>query len=195
MTLSIKTINADVRKKLIKAKRTFIYAFWHGKQFLLIGWNKDKRLMIMTSLSRDGRLQDKILRRFGHCTVPGSSSRGAIRGLVGMIRGVKKGHNAAFPVDGPRGPLHKVKTGTIYLASKTGSAIIPLSSRAKCRHIFNKAWDKYELPKPFSSAVVVLGDPIEVPPNATEQVINEKVKELESVLNDLTAKADSYYET
>ena len=178
----------------IKNNKQFIYAVWHGKQFLLIGWNKDKHLMIMTSLSRDGRLQNKIMKRFGHCTVDGSSSRGGARGLVGMIRGIKSGHNASFTVDGPRGPLHKVKPGIIYLASRTDSVIIPLSCRSKKRKILEKAWDKYELPRPFTSAVVIMGNPITVPKNADEEIIESKRLQLENELIRITDKAENYYE-
>lgn len=193
LTISFKTINRRVWEKYREDKQSFIYAFWHGRQFLLLGWTRDKQLAVMTSLSRDGRLQDKILKRLGYYTVPGSSSRGAVRGLVGMIRAMKRGHNAAVPVDGPRGPLHQVKPGIIYQASKTGSVIIPLTSRAKYRYIFKRAWDKYEFPLPFSPAVVIMGNPITVPPDATAELMETKRRELEQSIHFITQKADNYY--
>ena len=148
----------------------------------------------MTSLSRDGRLQDKTLTRLGLRTVAGSSSRGGRRALVEMVRRMQAGGNAAFAVDGPRGPLHIVKPGVIYLASRTGSVIIPLTARAKYRYVFNKAWDKYEFPLPFSPAIVILGKPIEIPTGASEAVIEQKRQELEQVLLKTTNQADSYFE-
>ncbi|MBI4834014.1 MAG: lysophospholipid acyltransferase family protein [Planctomycetes bacterium] len=194
LTISFKTINRSVREQCDRENKPFIYAFWHGRQFLLLGWNKDRNLMVMTSLSKDGRLQDNILTSLGFRTVAGSSSRGAVRGLVGMIRGIKANHNAVVSVDGPRGPLHRVKEGVIYLAAKTGSVIIPLTSRAKCRHIFEHAWDKYELPLPFTPALVIMGEAIRVPTDADGTVIEAKRLELENALNEITKKADSYYE-
>lgn len=194
-TINFKTINWSVHQKCKEEKQSFIYAFWHGRQFLLLGWNKDKSLVIMTSLSKDGRLQDKILKRLGHYTVPGSSSRGAVRGLVSMIRGMRKGYNASVTVDGPRGPLHEVKPGIIYLASKTNSVIIPLTSHAKKSYISKRAWDKYELPMPFSPAVVILGNPIHVPPKISEDMIEEKRREVEKTLRFITEQADKYYES
>lgn len=194
-TISIKTINWSVRQKCRQDNQSFIYAFWHGRQFMLLGWNKDKPMVIMTSLSKDGRLQDKILKRLGHYTVPGSSSKGAVRGLVGMIRGMRLGHNASVTVDGPKGPVYEVKPGIIYLASKTNSVIIPLTSHAKKSYISSRAWDKYEFPVPFNKAVVILGDPIKVPSELDEEIIEHKIKELEKSLREITQKADNYYET
>jgi len=194
-TISFKTINWSVHEKCRQDNQSFIYAFWHGRQFLLLGWNKDKQLVVMTSLSKDGRLQDKILTRLGFYTVSGSASRGAVRGLVGMIRGMSAYHNACVAVDGPRGPLYEVKPGIIYLASKTNSVIIPLTGRAKSRYVFNRAWDKYEFPMPFSQGVVILGDPIYVPAQLNPEIIEEKRQEVEKALHTITKKVDSYYET
>jgi len=194
-TISFKTINWSAREKCRRDNQSFIYAFWHGRQFSLLGWNKDKRLVIMTSLSKDGRLQDKILKRLGLYTVSGSSSQGAVRGLVGMIRGMREGYNASVTVDGPRGPIYEVKPGIIYLASKTNSIIIPLTAHAKYNCVFNRAWDKYELPIPFSSAVVILGNPIYVPTELNEKLIEQKRQEVEKALHAITEKVDNYYET
>ncbi len=192
-TIKIKTINKEVRNNCIKSGQRFVYAFWHGRQFLLINWVKDS-VAIMTSLSRDGRLQDTILRMLGHHPVAGSSSRGALRGLVGMIKAVKKDRNSAFAVDGPRGPIHKVKPGVVYLASKTGCVIIPLTSRAKHRRIFTRSWDKYQFPRLFTSAVVILGEPITVPANADEKMIALKQEEVEKALLKYTKQADDYFD-
>jgi lysophospholipid acyltransferase (LPLAT)-like uncharacterized protein len=194
LTISFKTVNRSARRQCDLENKSFIYAFWHGRQFLLLGWNNDKNLMVMTSFSKNGRLQKRIMRSLGLRTVSGSSSRGAVRGLVGMIRGMKNNHNAVVSVDGPRGPLHRVKAGIIYLAAKTNSVIIPLTSRAKYRHVFTRAWDKYELPLPFSPAVVVMGDPISVPHDTDKTMIEAKRQELENALKAITQKADSYYE-
>jgi len=194
-TIGFKTINGELRERCLASGQSFIYAFWHGKQFLLLGWNKDKKLVVMASLSKDGRLQDNILTRLGFYTVTGSASRGAVRGLVGMIRGMDKGLNSCVAVDGPRGPIYEVKPGIIYLASKTNSVIIPLTARAKYRYIFNKAWDKYEFPRPFSPAVVILGEPISVPAELNPEIIEQKQLEVKNALAEITKKADSYYET
>jgi len=193
LTIGYKQVNRGVREQCRRTGQRYIYAFWHGRQFLLLGWNPDKRVVVMTSLSRDGRLQDKILRRLGFYTVDGSSTRGAVRGLVAMIRGMRAGYNACVAVDGPRGPFQVVKPGIIYLAARTGSVIIPLTSRAKYRHTFQRAWDKYELPRPFSPAVVILGEPISVPPDADDVLIEAKRQELEQTLQAITHQADNYF--
>ncbi|MEK7448953.1 MAG: lysophospholipid acyltransferase family protein [Planctomycetota bacterium] len=192
-TISFKVINKSALQDCLASGRQFVFAFWHGRQFLLLGWNEVKQLAILTSLSRDGRLQSAVLTRLRLKPVLGSSSSGARRGLIRMIRAVKEGSHAAFAVDGPCGPLYIVKPGVIYLAAKTGCIIIPLTARAKYRSVFKKAWDQYELPCPFSPAVVILGKPIMVSPEADEKMMEQKRQELENVIRKITEQADNYF--
>lgn len=128
-TLSVKIFNREILTNCQKQGQPFTYAFWHGRQFLLLGWNPVKQVVVMTSLSRDGRFQDRVLKRLGLWTVPGSSSRGGVRGLVEMIRLMRISGRAGFAVDGPRGPLHTAKPGVVYFASRTNSVILPLAGR------------------------------------------------------------------
>ena len=49
--------------------------------------------------------------------------------------------------------------------------------------IFSKTWDKFQLPKPFSKVICVVGEPIDVPndadPKEYSKIIKEKLMELE----------------
>jgi lysophospholipid acyltransferase (LPLAT)-like uncharacterized protein len=89
-----------------------------------------RKATIMSSLSRDGELQAHILAGFGYRIVRGSASRGGARGLIGMKRGMRDGYHAGLAVDGPKGPIHEVKPGVIYLAKKTGAPVIPVLTSA-----------------------------------------------------------------
>ena len=80
----------------------------------------------MYSRSAFGRLMDFVLRKFGARTVAGSSSRGGMSALKGLIRCCRDGCNASMTVDGPRGPRLEVKPGVIQLARLSGGLIVPV---------------------------------------------------------------------
>jgi len=146
------TLRVRIVNPITRGKENIAFAFWHGEQFILNVFHKNRHAVIMSSMSKDGAIQAGILSRFKYTIVRGSSSRRGERAIVEMIRLVRRGHDTGFAVDGPKGPYKKAKPGIIYLAQKCGIPIVPVSSCAKKRFVFNKAWDKYELPVPFSSA-------------------------------------------
>lgn len=163
-----------------------IYAFWHGRQFLLVYTHRFENVHIMTSLSKDGELQTAILSKFGYRLIRGSSSRRAAEATLEMMKRIESGYDVAFAVDGPRGPAFKVKPGIVFLAQKTNRVIIPVSTSAKRRKIFSN-WDRYLLPFPFNYAVVVYGKPIVV---TSEDDISHKCQEIEHELIRITTLAD-----
>ena len=168
-----------------------IFAFWHGRQFPLVYTWRDREVALLTSLSRDGTLQSLVLGGLGYHIVRGSTSRGAVRGLVGIIRAVEEGRDAAFAVDGPRGPYHEVKPGVLYLARRTGLPVVPITSAAARARIFTDAWDRYLLPHPFSPTVVAYGAPLRVPPGADEEALAVLGKQLGRRLEELTERAEA----
>ena len=137
-----------------------VFCFWHGRQAGLFAHPRPRPVVVMASRSRDGDLQARILGLLGFVVVRGSSSRGGAVGLKGILKHVRAGCDAAFAVDGPRGPAFKVKTGAVVAARNTGSRIIPITTKASSCWTFSRAWDQYQLPKPFATVKVVRGDAI-----------------------------------
>jgi lysophospholipid acyltransferase (LPLAT)-like uncharacterized protein len=169
-----------------------IFAFWHGRQFLLFHSFRNSGIVIPASVSRDGEIQTNILKRFGFEVVRGSSKRNGDRALLGLIEGLRKGKDIAIGVDGPRGPVHEVKPGITYLAGKLNKPIIPGTTSAKRYWIFDKIWDRLLLPLPFTRGVILYGAPIVVN-GISEEELETKRKELERALNDLVVQADNYF--
>ncbi len=149
-----------------------IYAFWHGEQQLILPARPRRRLAVMTSLSADGQLQARVLRRFEFHCVSGSSSRGGARGLLELAREVRAGSSAALAVDGPRGPRHVAKSGAIQLARMTGAPIVPVRATAHRVWRAKRAWDKFEVPLPFARLEVTFGAPLEVPRDARRDEVD-----------------------
>ncbi|MEJ7729098.1 MAG: DUF374 domain-containing protein [Polyangiaceae bacterium] len=144
------------------ADRPWVYAFWHGQQLALLRWARRRRTLAMVSLSRDGALQACALPRLGMDIVRGSTSRGGAAGVRAMVRRMRDaGADAAFAVDGPRGPLGTVAPGALAVARATGGVVVPLASASAAGWVLERAWDRYELPRPFTRVAVALGAPLD----------------------------------
>jgi lysophospholipid acyltransferase (LPLAT)-like uncharacterized protein len=163
-----------------------VYCFWHGRQAGLFAYPRPRPMAVLSSLSRDGELQAKILSRLGLTVFRGSSSRGGAAGLKSLVGAVRDGADAAFAVDGPRGPQQRVKPGAILAAQQSGAALVPITSRASRAWVFDRAWDRYQLPKPFARVEIVRAPAIPVAGLAVEPA----ARQLERALGSLDASSD-----
>ena len=146
-----------------------IVCFWHGRQVGLFAHYRPRPVAVLASLSRDGTLQARILGYLGFRVLRGSSSRGGTVGLKGMVDAIRSGNDAVFAVDGPRGPAFQVKPGAVLAAEATNGILIPMTTRASSAWTFDRAWDNYQLPKPFAKVEVVRGNPIDIRPGGVEE--------------------------
>jgi lysophospholipid acyltransferase (LPLAT)-like uncharacterized protein len=162
-----------------------LYAFWHGRQFLLIPSFRHQGIAVMADLSWAGRIQAGIMERMGYPVVRGSSKRKAAQALADMKRAIESGCSAAFAVDGPRGPIHRSKPGIIYLAQKLGYPIVPVATSARPALVMEHTWCRYLLPAPFSRGLVGLGRPIT---DAADGRLT--AEELDAILEAWTAEID-----
>ena len=142
-------------------REPLVYCFWHNRIPIATYFWRHRRIVVMSSRSFDSEYIARFIQRFGYGAAKGSSTRGALSGLIQMIRAVRSGKSAAFTVDGPRGPIYEAKPGALLLAKKTGAAILPFSiSLDRCWRL--PSWDRLEIPKPFAKAHVVIGERIYV---------------------------------
>jgi lysophospholipid acyltransferase (LPLAT)-like uncharacterized protein len=143
-----------------------LYAHWHGDELVLVAYYSFRHLAVLSSLSKDGSIMARTLELLGYRVFRGSSSRGGARGLIGLIRAVKEGSQAALAVDGPKGPIYEVKPGIVELGLKTGKPIIPVRTRCDRAWYIPRAWNKSYVPKFFAKVEVEYGEPLLVPEEA-----------------------------
>jgi hypothetical protein len=167
-----------------------VYTFLHGRQVPLLRFPRP-RTAVVASLSRDGRLQAGVMRRFGFDVLDGSSSRGGLRALAASIERLRAGEDLAVAVDGPRGPCGVVKPGVVYLASRAGVPIVPLSAACASAWYFRRSWDGFLLPKPFSRVVVAAGSLLTLPENVPLEELERPRAELERTLGRLATEAEA----
>jgi lysophospholipid acyltransferase (LPLAT)-like uncharacterized protein len=178
--------------RLIGSRR-YIFAFWHSRILLLSYIYKGLNASIMVSNSADGEIIAQVLQRHGHKTIRGSTGKGGMRALMQQILDMRNCRRPGVVIpDGPTGPRHKVQTGVILLAQKTGCPIIPLAYSSRRRKVFN-SWDRFILPYPWTRGVVTYGRPIAVPAKADADTLQECALQLERELNRITARADEHF--
>jgi len=145
-----------------RPRKACLYAHWHGDELVLVAYYSFRKLAVLSSLSKDGTIMARVLTLLGYQVFRGSSSRGGARGLIGLIKAVKGGSQAALAVDGPKGPIYEVKPGIVELARKTGQPIVPLRTTCDRAWYIPRAWNRSYVPKPFAKVRVEYGAEIRV---------------------------------
>lgn len=138
-------------RQALAERRPVILAHWHGDELAFIHLVARYRIATITSTSRDGELMNKVLGWLGAKTARGSSTRGGASALRGIISHCREGgHNISFAVDGPKGPIYKVKPGVFEFSRLMQAPIYTASVGVSRPHVFNRSWNKAVLPGLFS---------------------------------------------
>jgi lysophospholipid acyltransferase (LPLAT)-like uncharacterized protein len=181
---------------LMQAGKPVIYAVWHGRMYCLFKAVPMDRVAILVSPSNDGELISRIARRVGfQHFVRGSHKRGGTQAILGLHRELSEhGRSIAFTVDGPRGPRYQVKPGIIRLAGQTGAPIIPLGSATQwLLKKFDRSWDHFHAPLPFTGMHLAYGQPLHVPAVLEDAEIRAYADTLEAELLRINLAADAQY--
>jgi len=104
-----------------------IIAFWHAQQLIMPFAYRGAGYHVLISQHGDGEIIARIIRRFGHDAVRGSSTRGGSEALRALIRLGRSGRDLVVTPDGPKGPRQVAKPGVVQLAKATGLPIVPLA--------------------------------------------------------------------
>jgi lysophospholipid acyltransferase (LPLAT)-like uncharacterized protein len=171
-------------------QRPFVYSFWHQCTFAATYLWRDLNIRVMSSTSFDGEFTARMIRRFGFLPVRGSSSRGAVRGLLGMRKEIEAGWTVAFTIDGPRGPRFVTKPGPVLLAraSKVPMAVFHIA--IENAWVLN-TWDRLMIPKPFTKALMRVGALIPVPEDIGAADLEHYNAMLQSSLDRVKAFAEA----
>ena len=103
-----------------------IFVFWHGQLLPLIHYHRNEGVVVLVSDHADGEYVTRVILRHGFDVARGSSTRGGVKGLKGIVRSIQAGNDLAFTPDGPKGPRHHFKWGAILAAQLSGAPIIPI---------------------------------------------------------------------
>jgi lysophospholipid acyltransferase (LPLAT)-like uncharacterized protein len=175
-------------ERILASGRQPVMAFWHGRILPATWYFRRRGIVVITSENFDGEWIARIIERFGYGTARGSTSRGARRAMLQLVRDMKRGRPAGFTVDGPRGPARVAQPGAVWLASTTGNPVMPFHLEASSYWTM-RSWDRTQIPKPFAAVAIVIGEPLEVRRDASGEEVEAARLELQSRLLALESKA------
>lgn len=138
----------------LQNKLPTLFAHWHGDEIVLLSLIGKYRIATITSTSKDGEIMDALVKFVGGVTSRGSSTRGAIAALKGLVKLIKSGRNSSFAVDGPKGPVYKVKPGVFEVSRLVQSPIYYCGVSCDRAWRFEKSWNKTFFPKPFAKIII-----------------------------------------
>lgn len=175
---------------VLASGRQPVMAFWHGRILTATYYFRHRGIVVITSENFDGEWIARIIERFGYGTARGSTSHGAKRAMLQLVRAMKQGRATGFTLDGPRGPAQVAQPGAVWLAGATGNPLLPFHLEASS-HWTLGSWDRTQIPKPFSTVSLVIGTPIEVVSTQSPGRLEQARLELERSLSSLEARAGS----
>ena len=162
--------------------------FWHGRILSATYYFRRRRIVVITSENFDGEWIARIIERFGYGTARGSTTRGGLKAMHQLVRDMREGRPAGFTLDGPRGPARVAQPGAVWLAAHTGNPLLPFHLEASS-YWSVRSWDRTQIPKPFSTVALVVGEPIEVAKGSNNDALEVVRADLERRLVSLEQRA------
>jgi lysophospholipid acyltransferase (LPLAT)-like uncharacterized protein len=173
-----------------------IFAAWHGMTMMGLCYFSrfygNHRYVALVPADQRGTTLGTWFRLLGMEPYPVghySKSLSQARGVVHLVRAIRRGASTFINPDGPDGPPHVVKPGVVYIAQKTGAQLLPGAAFTVTRCTL-KRWDHYSVPLPFSRIAVVLGEPVPAPRDGDPEIIAQMLTE---AMHQAAADAERLY--
>ncbi len=156
-----------------------IFVFWHGELMMLpfgyIEYRGSTNIDTIVSAHHDGEIATRLLKLIGGGTIRGSSTRGGMKAILQALKSIKEGRDVGITPDGPKGPRHSVADGAVLIAKKTNTPIIAMNVKAS-KSWRLKSWDRFMIPKPFSTLDFYYSDPFFIDGLSMDEA-KKKIKE------------------
>jgi lysophospholipid acyltransferase (LPLAT)-like uncharacterized protein len=190
------TENETALTGLLDGDRPIVGAFLHARTFQLLHYFSRPsrgRWMLMCSRSSDGDVMTSLEESLGYRVARGSSGSGGARALAEMIRAQREDPklNSCLAVDGSRGPRGIAQPGILTLARKSNGILLPVAASTASCWVNRKSWDRTVIPKPRAEIHILIGQPLEIHPQADAGRIEELRLELQRRLIAMHAELDA----
>jgi lysophospholipid acyltransferase (LPLAT)-like uncharacterized protein len=191
-TCRIEVFGKELEQELLKTRKDLLFPCWHRGIFYYAYHFRGCDGSTLISQSRDGEIIARIINHMGMIAMRGSTTRGGSVALEGLVDYIKAGHYGGFTPDGPIGPPYVSKIGTIMMAARTGSPLVPFAWDAYPSFEFD-SWDKFSMPLPFSRIAALYDrDIIHVPEGLSEDAYEEIRRDFDLRMNVLNYQARFY---
>ncbi|MDZ7779734.1 MAG: lysophospholipid acyltransferase family protein [Gemmatimonadota bacterium] len=187
LTTTVRRSGVEHYERFRSTDRPVVFVTWHGQLLPLVHVHRRQGIVVLVSEHGDGEYITRVMERLGFSTVRGSSTRGGTKGLRGLLRAAKAGHDLALTPDGPRGPAGVFKPGALAVARLTGAPVIPIAMGASSAWRVG-SWDGFLVPKPGSRISIEYLPPRFVPRDAARGDLERIAEEIGRALNECTAR-------
>jgi len=160
-----------------------VFVTWHSRLLPVIHHRRNEGMALLISRHRDGGYLADLCETWGYRTIRGSTQRGGVGGLLGLIRYLRTGTEVGTTPDGPRGPAEQLKAGIVVAAQHAEARVIAIGARAH-RAWWIKSWDRLCVPKPFATVRMFYSAPVEIGPGKSG--LREGVAAVERALREVT---------
>ncbi len=166
----------------------YIGALWHNRLLIfplvLRRFFPQRHGAALISASRDGDLLADGVQRFGYDVIRGSSSRLGASAILQLTQVLASGRDVVITPDGPRGPAYELGPGIIFLAQKSGAAVLPMNLEySHCWRL--GSWDRFIVPRPFAKVRVLINRPHRVRPTLTPEEFESERLAVEDAMMEL----------
>ncbi|HLA14236.1 MAG TPA: lysophospholipid acyltransferase family protein [Gemmatimonadaceae bacterium] len=180
-TWRVRVVNETTLTELRASGKPFIYSLWHGHLLPLLWHHRGSNVAILISEHRDGELIARAAESLGYRLIRGSTTRGAERALLSLVRELKEGRPVAITPDGPKGPARSFAPGALIAAQRSGAPILPVAAGAD-RAWRLSSWDRFVIPKPFARVTVAYGAPTTIDAPSARAAASEAPR-VEALMN------------
>lgn len=143
----------QVIRRVVEGRQQALFTFWHRHILPLLALYRHHPFVLPVSEHEDGEYVAQVMHRMGLKSVRGSTTRGSLKLLRGMLGQIRAGRSPAITPDGPRGPRFSVQPGFILLARRSGLPVYALGVAAKDAWEL-PSWDRFHIPKPLTTVAV-----------------------------------------
>ena len=166
----------------------YIGALWHNRLLIsplvLRRFFPQRHGAALISASRDGDLLADAVQRFGYDVIRGSSSRLGASAILQLTQVLAAGGDVVITPDGPRGPAYELGPGIIFLAQKSGAAVLPMNLEySRCWRL--GSWDRFIVPRPFAKVRVLINRPHNVKSTTTPEEFEGERLALQNAMMEL----------
>lgn len=189
-----KVIGSEIADRIVADRdRPYVPVYWHGHQIvgshLLRDWiRRGFKAGFVISASVDGEVPAAVARSWGAEVIRGSAQETGALVLRDAVEMMKRGVSIVTMSDGPLGPKHQIKTGTVLVARMGDAPMVPIVCAANRAWTMN-TWDSFMIPKPFARIVLAVGEPIEIPRGLPASGLEDMRDKMQAAMESLLEEA------
>ncbi len=181
----------EIVDQALARQERLLVVFWHTKHISLFPLVEGFDAWILTNRSFRGQVIAALAGHFGYHSITLDHKHG--QELQELLDGLLQKHSClAIAVDGPLGPLHRVRPSLVRLASQLKLLVVPLSVAAQPKIVMRGRWDKMEIPLPFSRVLFGVGKTFKIPPDVKPDEIEAWMETIKKNIEETDQMIEKY---